>query len=108
MTQVSFNDLLLQDVRYVRCGDSNGRLNGVDYFHCESNCGSFVSWDKLFLPSNFDDTSDMQSTGREYIARDVKRAVSTETLSSYLYVCGGGGSGESKLYKLINMSTMHP
>ena len=43
-----------------------------------------MSWDKFFLPSNFDDASDTQSTGRERIARDVKWAVSTETLSSCL------------------------
>ena len=57
----------------------------MHYFHCERNHGSFVSWDRLFLPSNFDDASDTQSTGHECnIARDVKWAVSTETLSSCL------------------------
>ena len=60
----------------------------MDYFHCESNCGSFVSWDKLFLASNFDGASDTQSTaGYECTqAKDVKWAVSTETLSSFLSV----------------------
>ena len=60
----------------------------MDYFHCESNCGSFVSWDKLFLASNFDSASDTQSTaGYECTqAKDVKWAVSTETLSSFLAV----------------------
>ena len=43
-----------------------------------------MSWDKLFLPSSSDDASDTQSTGRECLARDVKWAVSTETLSSCL------------------------
>ena len=56
----------------------------MNYFHCESNCGSFVSWDKLFLPSSFDDASDTQSTDHECLTRDVKWAVSTETLSSRL------------------------
>ena len=60
----------------------------MDYFHCESNCGSFVSWDKLFLASNFDGASDTQSTaGYECTqAKEVKWAVSTETLSSFLSV----------------------
>ena len=77
-----------QDTRYFGYGDSSGRLNGVGYLHCETNCGSFVSWDKLFLASNFDGASDTQSTaGCEYTtAKDMKWAVSTETLSSSLSV----------------------
>ena len=71
---------------YYGYGDSNGRLNGVDYFHCESGRGSFVSWNKLILPSNSDDTSDALSIGRGCIAhaRDVTWRDSIETLSSYL------------------------
>lgn len=115
-----------QDTRYFGYGDSSGRLNGVGYFHCETNCGSFVSWDKLFLASNFDGASDTQSTaGCEYtLAKDVKWAVSTETLSSSLSAddndsslllpgqCSEGGNGpeekskcENEGHKEINVST---
>ena len=39
--------LLMQDSRFLGRGSSNGSFKGHKYFECGTNCGLFVSLDKL-------------------------------------------------------------
>ena len=39
---------VLQDEQYRGKGSSNGVFQGYQYFHCDTNCGLFVSLDKVW------------------------------------------------------------